>query len=128
MQATILILLVEDEPKIRSLLQEALEDGGYELVVARNGSEAVASLEGRADGLRGLITDIDLGQGPDGWDVARRARELKPEISIVYMSGASVHDWNAHGVPNSTMVAKPFAPAQILTAISALLNTTDSHH
>lgn len=110
------------------MLQEILEDGGYQLILAKDGKEAITSLEQQSDGLRGLITDIDLGQGPDGWDVARRARELKPEISVVYMSGASAHEWVSHGVPNSTMVSKPFAPAQIVTAISALLNATDSHH
>lgn len=128
MQAKLLLLLVEDDQSIRSMLQEILEEGGYELILSSNGNEALSSLEGQSDGLRGLITDIDLGQGPNGWDVARRARELKPDISVVYMSGASAHDWTSHGVPNSTMVSKPFAPAQIVTAISALLNLSDSKH
>jgi hypothetical protein len=41
------------------------------------------------------------------------------------MTAAGAHEWSAHGVPNSTLVQKPFAPAQIVTAISALLNVTD---
>jgi hypothetical protein len=46
-------------------------------------------------------------------------------MPVVYMTGAGGREWAAHGVPNSTLVHKPFAPAQIITAISALLNVTD---
>lgn len=125
---TIILLLVDDEPAILSLLNEVLVEGGFEVLLAHNGAQAMAMLEKDSKGLRGLITDVDLGQGPDGWEVARHARELNHEIPVVYMSGASAHDWASHGVPNSTIVAKPFAPAQIITAISALLNVTDAHH
>jgi CheY-like chemotaxis protein len=59
----------------------------------------------------------------DGWEVARQAREIDPDFPIVYMSGASAEDWPAKGVPDSIMLAKPFAPAQLVTAIAHLLNT-----
>ena len=71
--------------------------------------------------------DIRLGAGPDGWAVARRARELVPTMPVVYMSGDSSPEWSSKGVPNSLMVAKPFAPAQIITAVSTLLNAADTH-
>jgi hypothetical protein len=80
----------------------------------------------RARVLRGLITDINLGDGPDGWEVAKRGRELIPTLPVVYMSGASGQDWPPKGVPHSTLLAKPFAPAQHITAISVLLNTRTS--
>jgi DNA-binding response OmpR family regulator len=83
-------------------------------------------LETYKDNVRGLITDINLGKGPDGWDVARHARELIPALPVVYMSGASAHEWTSHGVPHSVFIAKPFAPAQVVTAISTLLNASDS--
>ena len=125
MAPTIMLLLVEDEPAIRDLLQEALEDGGFAIALAENGTQAIAALDGKNKDFRGLITDVDLGTGPDGWDVARHARQINHAIPVVYMSGASAHDWASHGVPNSTMVDKPFAPVQIVTAISALLNASD---
>ena len=127
MQPTVLLLLVDDEDIIRVLLEEGLGEGGFSVVMARNGAEAIAILNEQNTRLRGLITDINLGQGPDGWDIARHARELRPELPVVYMSGASLHEWSSHGVPNSTNVSKPFAPAQIVTAISALINISDSH-
>lgn len=128
MQLTILLLLVEDDEAIRMLLNEALGDGGFDIAEATNGDEAIAILEQKNTSLRGLITDVNLGKGPDGWDVARHARELRPELPVVYMSGKSAHEWASHGVPNSTVVQKPFAPAQIVTAISGLINITDAHH
>jgi|SRR4051794_22815083 DNA-binding response OmpR family regulator len=126
MQTSIRLLLVEDEEGIVFLLEETLRDAGFELEVAKSGSEALTILEAETKTLCGVITDINLGEGPDGWQVARHARELSSQIPVVYMSGGSGHEWTSHGVPNSTMVSKPFAPAQIITAISAQLNTTDA--
>jgi len=121
-----LLLIVEDEESVRSLLEDALRESGFELELAKSGGAALAVLESRKDSLRGLVTDINLGPGPDGWEVARRGRELIPDLPVVYMSGASGHEWSSKGVPHSTLVAKPFAPAQVITAISALMNTSDS--
>lgn len=128
MQPTILLLLVEDDKQIRDLLVEALEDGGFKVAMAKSGAEAITTLEAKSDSLRGVITDVNLGAGPDGWEIARRARELSIEMPVVYMSGASAHEWGSHGVPNSVIVTKPFAPAQIVTAISGLLNTAGTPH
>ena len=115
-----LVLLVEDEPLIQALLQEALTDAGYELVIAESGRAALDELERDADRFGGVITDIRLGQGPDGWDVGHRARERSPDIPVVYITGDSAADWTAKGVPKSLLVTKPFAVAQIVTAISTL--------
>jgi DNA-binding response OmpR family regulator len=58
----------------------------------------------------------------DGWDVARHAREIDHNFPVAYMSGRDADDWAAKGVPNSIMLAKPFAPAQLVNAVSQLLN------
>jgi DNA-binding response OmpR family regulator len=73
---------------------------------------------------RAVVTDINFGRNKiDGWDVARRAREIDPDFPVVYMSGKDADHWASKGVPNSIMLAKPFAPAQLVTAVSQLLNT-----
>jgi two-component system cell cycle response regulator CpdR len=54
--------------------------------------------------------------------VARRAREINPATPVIYMTGTHGEEWASKGVPNSILLAKPFAPAQIVTAISQLLN------
>ena len=123
----VLILLAEDEPLIRLMLQEELEEAGFKLVVAADGQKAMVEIEADAVHFRGLVTDIRLGQGPSGWELARRARELNPEIAVVYVSGDSAHEWHAQGVPKSIMVPKPFVPAQIITAVTTLLNNADGH-
>jgi len=58
----------------------------------------------------------------NGWEVARQAREIDPSFPVVYMTGAAADEWASHGVPNSILLTKPFAPAQLVTAISQLLN------
>jgi CheY-like chemotaxis protein len=69
------------------------------------------------------VTDINLQGTMGGWEVAKRAREIEPEFPIVYMTGASTDEYASHGVPNSILLTKPFAPAQLVTAVSQLLNS-----
>lgn len=116
------ILVVEDEELLQSFVADALHDGGFDAVVASSGEEAVTLLEARDSQYRALVTDIDLKGEMDGWQVAQHAREIQPEFPIVYMSGAAAADWTSKGVPNSVMLSKPFAPAQLLTALANLLN------
>ena len=104
------------------MLEEELADAGFDLTTAADGQQALAELEADTARFRAVLTDIRLGQGPSGWDVARRAREIVAEMPVVYVSGDSAHEWAAQGVPNSVMVAKPFVPAQIITALATLLN------
>ena len=54
--------------------------------------------------------------------MARKARELNPTIPVIYVSGKDGHDWSAQGVPQSVMIAKPFAVAQVVVAMANLLN------
>jgi CheY-like chemotaxis protein len=119
----LVVLVVEDDPLIQTLIDEALRDGGYEPAIVASGEEAVTLLQGNREHYRALISDINLKGTADGWDVARQAREIDPSFPIVYMTGAAAEQWASHGVPNSILLCKPFAPAQLVTAISQLLNT-----
>lgn len=120
------VLLVEDEPLIRDLLQGALEDGGFEVAYANNGDGAIDVLQSRPGEFAGVVTDVDLGGGMTGWDVGHAARRISPVIAVVYMSGASSHQWESEGVPGSTMLMKPFAPAQLLVALATQINNAGS--
>src|ERR1700753_1550560 len=106
------------------MVHEALSDGGFETEITESGEKAVALLEGDKIKYRALLTDIHLEGTLTGWEVAKRARELNPEIPVVYMTGAGADQWPSQGVPNSVLLNKPFAPAQVVTAISQLLNQT----
>ena len=124
-QAAEMVLYVEDELITQASVAAALRDAGFSVTTADNGADAIDLLEAGTEPFRGIITDINLGEGFDGWEVARRARGLSDAIAIVYVSGASKGDWTSLGVPRSVMIAKPFAPMQIVVAISGLLNTAD---
>lgn len=124
---TILLLLVEDDPLIAALMEAALADDGYDVIWSEAGGAAIGTLDARSAEIAGLITDIRLGEGPSGWNVARHCRELRPELPVVYMTGDSAGDWTSRGVPKSVLLQKPFAPAQLVTAISTLLIEADSH-
>jgi DNA-binding response OmpR family regulator len=120
-----IILVVEDDQLVQGVVEESLTDGGFETVIASSGENAVELLDTSDGKYRALVTDINLGRGKmDGWDVARRAREIDPNFPVIYVSGKDADEWASKGVPNSVMLAKPFAPAQLVTAVSQLLNTS----
>lgn len=113
-----LVLYVEDEPAVLDLGVIALEEGGFRVEPIRSGADAIRALETPDAAFRALVTDIDLPGGADGWDVAKRARELFPDLAVIYVSGGSSHDWSSKGVPGSVMLVKPFALAQLVVAVS----------
>jgi len=118
----LVILVIEDDQSIQSLVADALSDGGFEPAIAPSGEEAVTLLKGGQTKYSALVTDINLRGTMNGWKVAKKAREIDPAFPIVYMTGAAAEQWASHGVPNSILLTKPFAPAQLITAISNLLN------
>jgi CheY-like chemotaxis protein len=118
----LVVLVVEDDAPVQTIVEDALTDGGFEPAIAASGEEAVTLLKGIKGKYRALVTDIQLRGVMDGWEAARRAREIDPEFPIVYMTGGNAADWPSHGVPNSILLTKPFAPAQLVTAVSQLLN------
>ena len=127
MQDLPVVLVVEDDPLLHAIVEETLSDGGFAIVIASSGEEAVKLLDASDGKYLALVTDINLEPGKlAGWDVARRAREITPSFPVVYMSGDSAEEWASQGVPNSIMLSKPFAPAQLVTAVSQLLNAGTS--
>ena len=118
-----MILVIEDDDAIQVVVEDALSEGGFEPAVAASGEEAVTLLTGMQGAYRALVTDIRLRGKINGWEVAQKAREIDPEFPIIYMSGANAAEWSSKGVPNSVMLEKPFAPAQLVTALANLLNS-----
>src|SRR4051794_12723416 len=93
-----LVFLVEDEELVLEMLELTFTDAGFEVFLASSGEQALAELETDASRFIALVMDIRLGAGPNGWDVAQRARELVPTMPVVYMTGDSGHDWTSKGV------------------------------
>ena len=117
-----IILVIEDDDAVQGVIEDALTEGGFGPAIAASGEEAVTLLKGRITPYRALVADINLLGKLDGWEVAKQAREIDPEFPVIYMTGAAAEQWASRGVPNSILLTKPFAPAQLVTAVSQLLN------
>ena len=116
------ILVVEDDPLLQGIVEDALDEGGFKFTTVGSAEEAVTLLKGKKTTYSALVTDINLRGAMDGWEIARIAREIDAAFPILYMTGAAGEEWPSKGVPNSILLIKPFAPAQLLTAVSHLLN------
>ena len=114
------ILVVEDEALIRLNLVDVLEAGGFTVHEGIDGDMAVAEIDSY-DVLHGLVTDVRLGSEVDGWGVARHARLKFPSIAVVYITADSADAWSSEGVPNSIVLQKPFADAQLMDAVTTSL-------
>ena len=87
------ILVVEDDQLVQSVVEETLTEDGFEVVIAPSGEDALELLNASEGKYRALVTDINLNPGKvSGWDVARHAREIDPNFPVVYMSGRDAED------------------------------------
>lgn len=99
------VLVVEDEFLIRMTLAEALGDEGFEVIEAETAEAALPIL--RADpAIRLLLTDIQLPGGMNGRALALKAREHRPALPIIYMTGRP--DPSDSGTPLDVFIAKPY--------------------
>lgn len=114
------VLVVEDENEVLEIVQDALERRGLQVRTAANDERAYAILEGEARSFQVLIADINLGVGTTGFDVARRARQLHPDLQVVYITGHAAH-LDRFGVPDAVMFPKPFYPEELADRVVDLL-------
>lgn len=115
------VLVVEDEARVASSLVEAFESSGFVVSLCSTGFDALNYIE-MEDDIAAVVTDIQLGEGPDGWEIARRAREHFPEAAVVYITGASSAAYGEKAVANSTLLQKPFPVMELVNTVSALLH------
>jgi DNA-binding response OmpR family regulator len=115
------ILVIEDEYFLQADLEKVLTDAGFATDIVSSGEEALTLLMSGTKHPNLLVTDVALAGRLSGWEVAKRIREKDPSFPVVYVTAYS-QDWPANGVPNSIVIPKPFAAAQLVTAISNLLN------
>jgi len=105
------LLLVEDEFLISEMVAEDLSEQGFIVCAVANGSDALSHLASGDVDI--LFTDVNLPGGMDGMMLARRAREMKPDLPVVYASG-HVNAFDLERcVPGSIFIAKPYMPSLI---------------
>jgi len=114
------VLVVEDEADVLEIVQDALERRGLEVMAARTDRQAFSALEDEPRSYEVLIADINLGEGVTGFDVARHARQLNPDLKVVYITGHAAH-LDKFGVPDAVMFPKPFYPDELADRVVDLL-------
>jgi CheY-like chemotaxis protein len=113
---TFRVLLVEDDYVINANISGVLEDLGI-FVTSVHTAEAAIGVIDSGRYLKALLTDIDLGEGADGFEVARHARRRYPDLPVVFIAGPMASRHAAEGVAGSVLIAKPFHPSQIRDAL-----------
>jgi DNA-binding response OmpR family regulator len=112
------ILLVEDDNLLRKLYVDSLKDTGFEIIEAASGAQAMDLIHAQGN-IDALITDIGLGSGPDGWDVALAFREANAGKPVIYASG--INPGEARCVEQSLFFPKPLSLTKVEATLWALL-------
>jgi two-component system, cell cycle sensor histidine kinase and response regulator CckA len=113
-----LILLVDDEESIRTMLRVTLQRHGYQVVEASNGSEAIALFQEHESTLALVLSDVIMPE-MDGVELARRLAERRPSLPILFISGSCEtipKELGCHGC-----IRKPFTPNGIVEQIAKIL-------
>ena len=110
------ILLVEDEAIVRDVVARLLRDGGYEVIEAANGDDALAYAATEPDSVDLLLSDIIL-TSEDGRGVAQKFVTYQPHAVVILMSG-----YPSSASDPGTFLRKPFGGAELLQAVRAALD------
>ena len=110
------VLVVEDEPFLRFLAADALEEKGFAVAEAANAENALRVLENRQD-INLVFTDIALPGDLNGLDLVRHVQQRWPHIQLVITSGQ--HKPNPAEMPkDGRFIAKPYSPRDLVREIS----------
>jgi two-component system cell cycle sensor histidine kinase/response regulator CckA len=116
------ILLVEDDPMIRSLVSQTLEVQGYNVLLAEDGWEGIKVARNLKGNINLLFTDVVM-PGLGGAELAVAMQELYPEVKVLFMSGYSRSQLDEEGVPSdASLLEKPFTPDKVVAMVRRLLS------
>jgi len=117
------ILLVEDEDLLRTILAEALQEHGYEVLAAANAAEALAISRSREGPLDLLLTDVVM-PGMSGRVLAEQLTSERPDLRVVYMSGYTDDAMIHNGVLDAKVhfLEKPVATSKLVQTLRAALH------
>lgn len=120
-ESTCRVLVVDDEESIRSFLQRVLEYAGYETIVASSASEAIELFTDRG-GCDLLLTDLIMPH-ITGDELARRLRQLRPDLKVLYLTGYSETLFSKKSMlwDGEAFLEKPCSIEAISQAVALLL-------
>jgi CheY-like chemotaxis protein len=118
------LLLVEDDPLVRAAACEHLERAGYRVISAASGQDALAESEKYPGAIDLLLTDIVLGGGMLGVDLAAKLRERTPHVAVAFMSAYPTRTLIRDGrlSPDNTSLEKPFTRESLLRHVRSVLD------
>ena len=117
------VLLVEDEPEVRRLVEKLLRLKGYRVLSAGSPSDAVAIARRHEDAIDLLLTDVIM-PGMNGRELARLLAEGRPAMKVLYMSGYADAAMSQHGIlpPGTAFLSKPFTPEVLARKVREVLD------
>lgn len=120
------VMVVDDEPTVRLLITEVLEDLGYLVLQADRGSAALEILQSKA-AIDLLVTDVGLPGGMNGRQVADAARAVRPDLKILFVTGYAENAALAHDTlePGMYVLPKPFSIAALTGRVTELLDSAN---
>lgn len=120
--ATATVLVVEDEPMVRRVIERSLEQEGYRILSAPSGDAALSTLAAYPGPIELLLTDVVMPR-MSGAEVAQRVLSLRPGVRVLFMSGFTDAILDEHGVRGSvTLLRKPFGPNELTAAVRVALS------
>ena len=110
------VLVIEDEPTVRMLIVEVLEEAGYVALEAEDGLSGLRILQSAAR-IDLLITDVGLPRGMNGRQVADAARVARPSLKVLFVTGFAENAAVGNGQlePGMEVITKPFVTAELAT-------------
>jgi signal transduction histidine kinase/CheY-like chemotaxis protein len=120
------VLVVEDEATIRHVIDEVLDELGYEVIGAADGASGIKVLQSGAK-IELLITDVGLPNGMNGKQVADEARRLRPGLKVLFITGFAENAavGNGHLEPGMELLTKPFTLEALTTKVAEMLMRSD---
>ncbi len=117
------VLLVEDQPGVRALLRQALEQNGYAVLEAGNGSEALECSRQHRGSIELLLTDLVMPK-MGGPEVAAQLSRERPKIKVLYMTGYSKDAMARRKIANGPhhLLQKPFTPDVLIRMVRQILD------
>ena len=115
MSASPVVLFVEDEPLIRALAVDVLEEAGFEVIEAPTADYAVVVLAKRPD-VRVVVTDVDMPGRLNGFQLARIVQDYYHQVGVVVGSGRA-RPKPGDLSPEAIFLAKPYGPSTLVAAI-----------
>jgi len=117
------VLVVDDEPTLRMLISDVLEENGYKVLTAVNGPTALTHLKSDTT-IDLLITDIGLPSGMNGRQLAGEARKHRPDLKVLFITGFAENAAVGHGHLDHGMdvMTKPFEIINLAEKVKELID------